>query len=371
MYFHNRKEHIEKIAKDERDVKRIDNLLSSFFFTSDLCSRDDTFIIKNGSRRMVRNFVLKNNKLFAPWIITQYAASEKVIGVYLAKSRTARWEIHNKLALAADLGRIPKDIEKIVVIRPQKLDDILFYINKTRSVLGVDVVFICDETEKLASSVSTLSNKEIKKVKFPYPMDERENVLRFVGEVDKDREHIVDKYTYNASRVCEYMIDDLVDKSDSYIKFIYSLPSKQSQKIINILSCGHEKESFNHWDFNVDESHKPEIIDNASYNMPFDERDVRAFSFEATKPLLRKVGKNIKLIEKMTDIIKIWKYAVSVEQNTDTIFSSDIIVIPEEEYSYAMIKETIERLESFNKLFGVDLMVDNYYDGVPLEDIIV
>lgn len=121
-----------------------------------------------------------------------------------------------------------------------------------------------------------------------------------------------------------------------------------AEQIANIMFCGYDKIS---------------IANIKTKQVSFDKVPVTYLLRPSNKP---KITQTSKTIEKLGDICKIWKKALELEGNTDIMSAakicSNIKPIP--------MKQIAQGFEKIAKISTVDLMIESYYKGVPIEDII-
>lgn len=358
MFIPEMQEYAEQIAEDECDITRIVNRIRSFH---GVCNRDNVRIVKNGMHNMFWFYMLDSNA-FPSWLVEKMHGTSDKLGIYIAKRTSKKTDVYERLALAADVGRIPRDLRHIAVVRTTSVDKVIPYMQRAKENLDASITMVHDESGRFDDECLIRSN-EFKYVKIPKSMaDDKPVTIRFMGDTPDMDNDVPLYYQYAA----ESYASDVICKFDRYLEpCFYELRiSHQSRKYVEALSCGHESADFT----NVPRSaKKPGTNVNASHNIPYVYASVFAF---AESDALRK---HMMMLEetapRVRDIIKIWQRAGEMA-GKDSELAKELAKLSEGGTMRADTPLSPSKFAELARKYGIDSMIEAYYAGVPLEDIV-
>lgn len=343
----------EVLGIDSRDVERIKGISNSI---DGMCSRDNRRVVQNGLHNICRYYILGHGK-FAPWL-AKALPSAGTFGIYIAKARTERWKINDRMSIAADVGKLPSDISRVAVIRVGDADEALAYARRAEEKLGAKFAIVHDESGK-RDGEALLAACDIEEVGFTRALDEKGKLTRYTGACDDSR--MLDIYRWNAAQVCREALstrmNDMFRTSEKYVEAL-CIPDQ----LVSVLTCGRKQEGFSTKCYNTSDVPEPRSYENASYNVPYSYFDRRAFTFPDSEPLLDDFYEHSDKLNEICDMVKIWQYAADC--------AGEGAVVSLGKMFDASLRTKMTKYKRMCNRYGIEPMVNSYYSGVPLEDII-
>lgn len=340
------KENARALGKDKADADRIASIAGSL---DGVYAREDTRIVKNGTRNMCRYYVLGAGA-FAPWL-AKVLPSTSPLGIYIAKDRTKRWEVSDRMSIAADTGKLPRSVKDVAVIRAREAEEALGYAKRAEEKLDAKFTLIHDESGA-RDDRAALAARDVERFDVTREITEHGTALRYTGKVTFDP-RVRDIYRWSASQVCK-------DILSSRMANMFSSGGYVPDRLLSLLTCGHRAKGFALDEYELGIA-KPESYENASYNVPFSMCDRRAFTFADSRGLLESLEEHSVILDEVLDMKRIWRYGIECAGGDEDI---DLRLMYEES-----LRTKMSKYERMGSRYGIKPMVDSYYDGVPIDDI--